>query len=201
MKLRYSPSSPFVRKAMVVAIEAGLVERIELVPTNPWDPDSDIGRDNPAGKVPALITDAGETLYDSRVICEYLAAVGGAGLYPPAGPERWRALKLQALGDGILEACVLRFIERQRRPAELGWAAWLERQKAKVDRSLEVLEGEAGGFGDLTVGLVTVGCALGYLDFRFAEEDWRPGRAALAGWYAELAKRPSFAATVLKAPA
>jgi glutathione S-transferase len=201
MKLRYSPTSPFVRKTMVVAIEAGVRERIELVSTNPWDPASDITRDNPAGKVPALVTDEGETLYDSRVICEYLDADGGARLYPPAGPERWRALKRQALGDGILDACVLRFIERQRRPAELGWAAWLDRQKGKIDRSLDLLEGEAGDFGDLDIGLVTVGCALGYLDFRFAEEDWRPGREALAGWYAELSKRPSFADTVLSEPA
>lgn len=201
MKLRYSSTSPFVRKTLVVAIEAGVRERLELIATDPWDPASDITRDNPAGKVPALVTDEGETLYDSRVICEYLDALGAAGLHPPVGPERWRALKLQALGDAILDACVLRFIERRRRPAELGWGEWLDRQMGKIDRSLDLLEGEAASFAGLDIGQVTVGCALGYLDFRFAEDDWRSTRPALAAWYATMSQRPSMVGSAPKDPA
>ena len=198
MKLRYSPSSPYVRKVTVTAIETGLDDRIERIATNPWDPASDLPDDNPLGKVPALVTENGETLYDSAVICEYLDSLhDGAKLFPADGVARWKALKLHALGDGILEAAVLCFVENARRPEELRWSGWLDRQKEKIGRALDWLEGEAGSLtGPLTIGHITVASALAYLDFRMPEDDWRPGRERLAEWFGQMNARPSMQATI-----
>ncbi len=202
MRLRYSPTSPYVRKVSVSAIELGLAERIARLPTDPHDPNSGLERDNPLGKVPALTLQDGEVLYDSPVICEYLDSLhDGAKLFPPAGPERWQALRRQALGDGILDAAVLRMSETVRRPAELRWPAWLERQGGKIARALDALESEVAGLdGGLTIGQITIGCALGYLDFRFPDDDWRAARPNLAAWYDAFARRPSMQETVPQAP-
>lgn len=201
MKLRYTPASPFVRKVLVTAIEAGLRDRVELVPTLPWDPASDLSGQNPLGKVPALVTEEDGVLYDSRVICEYLDALaGGAGLYPERGARRLTALRRQALADGILDAAVLRVTEG-RRPAELRSAEWDARQQGKVARGLDALEGEVAEFGDLDIGLIAAACVPGYLDFRFPSEEWRPAHPALAAWYEDISRRPSFADTVHRDPA
>lgn len=196
MKLRYGPLSPYVRKVMVVAYETGLEQRIERIPTKVWAPDTDIAKDNPLGKIPALVRDDGEALYDSPVICEYLDSLSpGAKLFP-AGPARWTALKLQALADGVLDAAIARRQESQR-PAERQEKPLLERYANVMRRGMSALEAEAGGWGDaLTIGQIAAGVACGYLDFRFAQEDWRPGRPRLAAWYARFAKRPSMQATV-----
>jgi len=201
MKLRFAPASPFVRKVMVTAIELGLDQRIDRVPTLPWDPNTDLIDDNPLGKVPALVTDDGLCLFDSPVICEYLDSLhDGSKLYPASGPERWKVLRLQALGDGILDAAVLRIVE-SRRPEALRSADWDARQRSVVGRGLDVLEREAGDLkGETTIVHITTGCILGYLDFRFAGEDWRPGRNRLAAWYAVWAERPSMQQTVPKDP-
>jgi glutathione S-transferase len=150
--------------------------------------------------VPALITDEGERLYDSPVICEYLDSLAeGPGLFPPAGAERWRALRQQALADGILDAAILKMLETRRRPEALRWDGWVRLQGGKIAKALDRLEREAGTLdGPLTIGQVAVGCALGYLDFRFAEEDWRGACPKLAGWYEGFAKRPSMRQTVPK---
>lgn len=202
MKLRYSPTSPYVRKVMVTAIESGLDGAIERIATNVWDPESDIARDNPLGKVPALITDGGEVLFDSPVICEYLDSLHeGVKLVPPAGGARWRALRRQALADGILDAAVLRLLEGKREPAQQS-AAWIERQKAAVERTLNALEDSAAGLGEeITIGHITIAVALGYLDFRYPDDDWRAGRATLAAWYQGFAQRPSMSQTVPEDPA
>lgn len=202
MKLRYSPTSPYVRKVMVTAIESGLDGAIERIATNVWDPESDIARDNPLGKVPALITDGGEVLFDSPVICEYLDSLHeGVKLVPPAGGARWRALRRQALADGILDAAVLRLLEGKREPAQQS-AAWIERQKAAVERTLDALEDSAAGLGEeITIGHITIAVALGYLDFRYPDDDWRAGRATLAAWYQGFAQRPSMSQTVPEDPA
>jgi glutathione S-transferase len=202
MKLRYSPTSPYVRKVTVVAHETGLIGRIELVPTNVWAVDTDIGRDNPLGKVPALTTDGGEVLFDSPVICEYLDSLhDGTKLYPPAGGARWTALRRQALADGMLDAGVLRRLESLRKEPERS-SAWIERQRAAVERALDALEEEASALGQtVTIGHVAIGCALGWFDFRFPADDWRARRPALAGWYAAFAGRPSMKKTVPKDPA
>lgn len=202
MKLRYSPTSPYVRKVVVTAAETGLADRIELVRTNPNDPKTDLPQDNPLGKVPALVTDEGETLFDSPVICEYLDGLhAGKNLFPLSGPARWKVLRQQALADGILDAAVLCLLE-SRRPEALRSADWKERQKGKIARALDAVEAEADDLTDeVTIGTVTLGCALGYLDFRFAQDDWRPGRPKLAAWYEGFAKRPSMVASVPREPA
>ena len=197
MKLRYSPTSPFVRKVMVAAIETGLIERIEKIPTavTPIKPNDDVARDNPLVKVPALTTDDGLILYDSPVICEYLDSLnGGAKLFPPSGTQRWMALRQQALGDGMLEAAILNRYE-QLRPKEYQWPEWTDGQMRKVRGALDALEHENLN-GPFDIGTLTIACALGYLDFRFPTEAWRTTRPKLAAWYAEISLRPSMTATV-----
>lgn len=202
MQLRHSPASPYVRKVMVTAIETGLESRIEVVPTDVWSADTDIGAVNPLGKVPTLTTDDGEILYDSPVICAYLDSLhDGAKLLPAAGAADWRAQRQQALADGLLDAAVLVRLEA-RRPPEQQSPAWRDRQQAVVNRALDQLEADAEALeGPVTIGQIAVGCALGYLDFRFADDGWRRDRPRLAAWYEAFAKRPSMRATVPHDPA
>ena len=206
MKLRYSPTSPFVRKVMVVALETGLAERIERIPTTvaPTKFNEEVARENPLVKVPALTTDDGMVLYDSPVICEYLDTLhDGQKLFPAAGKALWTALRQQALGDGILEAAILGRYEILR-PKEYQWQDWIDAQLRKVRGALAALEMEveAGEFGGaVTIGQITVGCALGYLDFRYASEDWRAKQRRLGAWFDELAKRKSIELTKPKDPA
>ncbi|MGE0082715.1 MAG: glutathione S-transferase N-terminal domain-containing protein, partial [Thiohalomonadaceae bacterium] len=172
MKLFYSPLSPFVRKVLVFAMETGLDGRIERHTVNPWEPHPELTAANPLGKVPTLITDDGMVIYDSAVICEYLDALhNGPDLIPHAGPERLRALRLEALGDGIAEAAVLRRMESVR-PEALQSADWMDLQVRTVERGLDALEAEVEGWGQsFGIGQITVACALGYLDFRFSADD------------------------------
>ena len=197
MQLRYSPTSPYVRKVVASAIELGLNDQIERIPTNPWDTSTDLPARNPIGKVPALITDDNWVLFDSPVICEYLDSLGGApNLFPEAGRDRWAALRHQALADGILDASVLRLLEG-RRPTELQSQDWVERQRNSVRRCLNVLEAEVETLPDaLTIAHISIGCALGYVDFRFASETWRNGRPRLSAWYERIAQRESFQESV-----
>ncbi|HEC90094.1 MAG TPA: glutathione S-transferase [Alphaproteobacteria bacterium] len=204
MRLRYSPTSPFVRKVMAVALETGLAESIDQISTNVWSPDTDIQTHNPLGKVPALITEEGEVLYDSPVICEYLDSLHeGAKLFPPVGGARWTALRRQALGDGMIEAAVTRFLE-ERRPESERSETWTGRQKMVIARALDGLEEEAdelsGDMDTMDIGKLTIGVALGYLDFRFAGDDWRSGRGRLADWFEGVNRRPSMSGTVPKNP-
>jgi glutathione S-transferase len=197
MKLRYSPASPYVRKVIIVALEGGLAERIEKVPTAavPVKANEALQAENPLVKLPSLTTDTGETLYDSPVICEYLDSLhSSARLFPAAGPARWTALRRQALGDGILDAAILIRYETTVRPKELQWADWVDGQMRKVRGALDALEGERLG-GAFDIGTLTIGCALGYLDFRFPSEDWRKTRPKLAAWFGEISRRPSMKAT------
>jgi glutathione S-transferase len=206
MKLRYSPTSPYVRKVMVVALETGLAERIERIPTMvaPTKPNDEVARENPLVKVPALTTDDGMILYDSPVICEYLDTLhGGAKLFPASGKPRWLALRQQALGDGILDAAILGRYEILR-PKEFQWPDWIDAQLRKVRGALAALEieAEAGELGGaLTIGQITIGCALGYLDFRYASEEWRTKHRRLAAWFDEFSKRKSIELTKPKDPA
>ena len=197
MKLRFSVTSPFARKVLIVAIETGLDARIERVPTNAWDPATDLVRDNPLSKVPALVLDGGETLYDSPVICEYLDSLhDGTPLLPPAGGARWAHKRLEALADGLMDAAVAIRVELSQRPEDKRWQPWVERQTRAIERALDAFEEAAANWGDaFGLGQVAVVCALGYLDFRFASLDWRAGRPRLAAWAAAHATRPSVAAT------
>lgn len=196
MKLRYSPTSPYVRKVSIVAIETGLDDRIERVRTDPWADDTDLGDDNPLGKIPALTTDGGEVLFDSQLICEYLDSLhDGRKLFPLAGGARWRALRLMVLADGTTEAARLQKVELRRPEADRSeW--WMERQMTFTRRGLDALENGVADFDDdLTIGHVALGCLLGWLDLRFPGTDWRPARPRLADWYGEFAQRPSMLRT------
>ena len=199
MRLHYNVASPFVRKVMAVAIETGLDDRLEPAARmmTPVRPDADLIRDNPLGKIPCLVTDDGAVLYDSRVICEYLDSLhDGPRMFPAAGPARWTALRRQAEGDGIMDAGVLARYETFVRPQEHRWGEWIEGQKQKFRRALDALEAEAEAFGDtVDIGTLTIGCALGYLDFRYADEGWRDSRPRLAAWLERFAARPSMART------
>ena len=203
MKLRFSPASPYVRKCLVLAHEAGLAGRIEIVPTATADPASGLAKDNPLGKIPALTAKDGQVFFDSPVICEYLDSLHRRPKFIPArGKARWTALRRQALADGLLDAALLRRYEGAR-PANERSATWDEKQKNTVARALDAMEKEAKDLGNpgakrTTLGHIAIGCALGYLDFRFAVEDWRATHPKLAAWYETFAKRPSMAATVPK---
>ncbi len=200
MKLYAPAPSPYVRKVRVLARETGLAARIEEIPAavSPIAPDERVTRANPLGKVPALILDDGTALYDSPVICEYLDGLhSGRRLFPPAGPARWAALRQQAEGDGLLDAAVLTRYELVLRPEPLRWPEWVAGQKAKVAAVLDDLERDAASLaGELTIGGITIACALGYLDFRFADDAWRTGRPRLAAWFAEVSMRESLRATM-----
>lgn len=194
MKLHYSPTSPYVRKVMACAIERGIVGQIEKAPTNPNESPASLLADNPLSKVPALVTDDGVALFDSPVICEYLDSVGeGRPMFPAHGAARWRALKQQAMGDGILDASVPRRAELQK-PQDDGRKAWIGRQRAAVERTLDALEADPP-HNLVDIGSITVACALGYLDFRYPHEPWRTNRPKLAAWFETFAKNPCIAQT------
>ncbi|MFO1036094.1 MAG: glutathione S-transferase [Geminicoccaceae bacterium] len=200
MKLISSGASPFARKVLVVVHELGLTEKVEVLSraTSPVDSNADVIGLNPTGRIPALLLDDGTALYDSRVICEYLDSLGGASrLFPKDGPERWTALRQQALGDGMLDSAVNTRYETFLRPEPLRWQDWVAGQKLKVTRALDRLEAEdVGGFGlRVDIGTIAIACTLGYIDFRFADDHWRRGRRRLAAWYETFAARPAMAAT------
>lgn len=197
MRLHWSPRSPFVRKVMVVAHEHGLVERIDRVRSvaATTTPNLAIMADNPLSKIPAMVLGDGSVLHDSRVICEYLDTIGGApALFPPE-PARWSALRRQALGDGMLDLAVAWRGERNR-DAALQSRPHLDAYRVKARATLDRLEREAPPVDTpIDIGWITIGCALGYLDFRFADLDWRARCPALAAWFARFAQRPSMMAT------
>ena len=200
MKLHYNQASPYARKVLVVAHETGQAGEIELMARamTPVAPSDELNRDNPLGKIPCLITEAGDALYDSRVIAEFLDALSeGPRMFPVERPERWTALRHQALGDGILDAAVGTRYETVLRPEELRWDDWITNQKLKISRALDVLEGEAEGLGErVDIGTITIGCALGYLDFRYAQDDWRSARPDLTRWFEAFNQRPAMQATL-----
>jgi len=196
MKLRHSPTSPFVRKVQALAFETGLDKRIEMVATSTTDPASGLSKENPLGKVPSFITDDGTALYDSPVICEYLDSLhGGTKMFPAVGPQRWTALRRQALADGIMDAGVLGRGESLRADGERS-VSYLALQKQKMANAVDALEKEAASFGNgIDIGLIAIACALAYLDFRYAADAWRNGHPDLAKWYDAFAQRPSMQRT------
>lgn len=195
MKLWYSPGSPFVRKVLVFAHEARLADSIALVPGNVWEPETDITKDNPLGKVPALATPDG-VFAGSYLCCEYLDSLhSGPRLIPPDARERWPVLQLHAFADGMIEATVASVIEQVRRPKEFVYQGNLDRQSAKINRTLDKIA-PMPLRQTPDIATITLGCALGYLDFRMPQLAWRDGRSALSQWYALFAARKSMQATV-----
>ena len=201
MKLLYAPTSPFVRKVMVCAHLTGQADRIEWLDSaaHPIRRDPRIAAHNPLAKVPTLILDDGQSLFDSRVICEYLAASGRpTNLFPGEGRPRWRALSLQALGDGLLDAALLARYETTARPEDLQWQEWRSAQLRKVAACVEEIERASAALqvDDPTIGEVTIGSALGYLDFRFPEFRWRETSPDAAAWNARFQSTDAMSATV-----
>jgi glutathione S-transferase len=204
MKLLTAPPSPFGRKVKVVAIEKGLMDRIEIVmiSTAPSMPNEALARENPLIKIPTLLPDDGPPIPDSFVICDYLDALhGGERVIPAAGPRRWEVLTVHTLGHGICEAGVLCRYENVLRPEERRWPDWFAGQMRKIDGSLDWLESNIAAVGDpaaknVDLGQVAVGCGLGYLDYRFAELDWRASHPRLAAWFGEFGARASMQRTV-----
>lgn len=197
MKLYFSATSPYVRKCLVVAHELGVAERITLLPSNahPVQRDATLVAQNPLGKVPTLVTDDGEVLYDSRVICEYLDARFGGQLFPRDGVARWQALTLQSLADGMLDAALLARYEEAARPEALRWAEWSAGQLDKLHTSLAALEAAPAQLaGRVDIGTLALGCALGYIDLRFDRLGWRGRYPQVAAWAAGFMQRPSMAA-------
>jgi glutathione S-transferase len=196
VKLHFSAASPYVRKVMACAIARGIDGGIERITTNPHASPDDLLANNPLSKVPALLTPDGIAVYDSPVICEFLDQHGDAPpLFPPVGsPARLKALLRQATADGILDAAVARRMQAQH-PQDEARRAFDARQKAAIGRALAVLERDPPeGLAD--IGAISVGCALGYLDFRFAGEPWREAHPCLAAWFAEVSRLAPLSRTV-----
>lgn len=201
MQLFFAAASPFVRKVMVLAIERGIGERIEKLAAaaHPINQDSKIKALNPTGKVPTLIADDGQAIYDSRVICEYLDTIGeGPRMFPAAGKARWDALVLQSAADEMLDAALLARYEAIARPEPLRWSEWTAGNMRKIDDTLDLFAGAAFPHLEtrLDIGTIAAACALGYLDFRFASHGWRVGRPKLAAWFEAFSERASMKATV-----
>jgi glutathione S-transferase len=201
MKLIGSTASPYVRKVRVVLAEKKL--DYQLVLENVWADDTTISQSNPLGKVPCLVMDGAEAVFDSRVIVEYLDTLSPVGkLLPSSGRERAEVKTWEALADGLLDAAVLARLEATwagRQDSERS-QAWIDRQLAKVRQSLQAM---AEGLGDkpycsgihLSLSDIAVGCALGWLEFRFPEISWREDHPNLGKLLDKLMLRPSFADT------
>lgn len=198
MRIFYSATSPFVRKCLICAHELGLFDRLEFVPAaaHPVDRDRPLVAVNPLGKVPTLVTDEGTVLYDSRVICEYLNSLGDGRLLPAQGAARWNVLVDQSLADGMMDAAILTRYETAVRPESLRWTEWVSGQLDKVTCGLAAIERRARSLGErVDLGTVALGCALGYLDFRYASLGWREKHPDTAVWFDRFSKRDSLMLT------
>lgn len=196
-----SPASPFGRKVKIAASVLGLLDDIKVENTNTNDPEDNLRRQNPLGKIPALILKDGSTLYDSRVIIEYLDHLAGGNRIIPEGEARFAALRNQAMADGMMDAGILQVYEKRFRPAEYRYPDWLAYQAQKVERTLKTLEDTlppaVRAPEDLDIGSIALACALGYLDLRF-NGDWRAACPRLASWMDDVEQAvPIFAKTKL----
>jgi glutathione S-transferase len=200
MKLIGSVTSPYVRKVRVVMAEKKLDYSFEL--ENVWTAETTIHQSNPLGKVPCLVMEDGSAMYDSRVIAEYLDTLTPVcKLLPPNGRERADVKVWEALADGVLDAAVLVRLEKTLRPLEQQSAAWIARQMGKVTAGLQVMSDNLGESpfcqgNHYTLADVAVGCALGWLSFRFPDIGWRAGHPNLARLFDKLSERASFKDTV-----
>jgi glutathione S-transferase len=194
--LRSSPASPFGRKVKISAHLLGLTDRIQVTVADTMDSSDTLRLQNPLGKIPTLILENGEALYDSRVIVEYLDDLAGGGKIVPIGWARFEALRLQALADGIMDAALLQVYEARWRPADRREPRWIEHQSGKLERSLEHAETHHSvPPSDDHIGHVALACALGYLDLRM-EGAWRMRYPKLVAWLAEFERRvPAFEKT------
>jgi glutathione S-transferase len=197
LTLRFSPSSPFVRKIRIAASVLGLEKDIKAEPAETTSTSDTVRQQNPLGKIPTLVLEDGSTLFDSRVILEYLDhRAGGGRIIPTEASTRFAALRLQALADGVMDASVLLVYEGRWRPPERHEPKWVDLQAGKVARGLTALEAAPPPSGATPdIGQIALACALGYRDFRFPGT-WRADHPRLVAWLDEFARRvPAFAAT------
>ena len=197
MILRSSPASPFARKVRIAASLLGLADKIDVRETDLNDPADSIRVQNPVGKIPALVLEDGTAYYDSRVILEYLDHLAGGGrIIPRETKARFEALRLQALCDGILDACILLVYENRYRPADKQVQIWIDRQAEKVARGLAALEASPPKLDPIPdVGQIALACLLGYRDLRFGGT-WRKDYPRLLAWHDKFAAQvPAFAET------
>ena len=196
MRLYYSPASPYARKVLVVAHELGLASQIEtvVIAANPVGGPGELAAVNPLAKIPTLRLADGEALYDSRVIVDHLITLSKVAILPEAWRERRAIMVEQATADGLLDAALLARYELALRPESLRWPEWIAGQMAKIDRALDRFEPVRREV-EPTLGDIAVACALGYLDFRFADYDWRSSRPSLRAFYEIFSERPSMTAT------
>ena len=199
MKLWHGPSSPYARKVRIVLRELGLIDRVteQAVATTPIAPDQELAKVNPLIRIPTLETDDGEVLYDSRVICEYLENLNGTvSLTPAEGPARWRDLRNAALAEGILDTAVGLRYETALKEERFQDPNWIAARRERIVRALDAMEEDAPApDSEPSQASITWASALGYLDFRFADMDWRQGRPQLSAWFERFSQRPSFIET------
>ncbi len=200
MILRTSPASPFGRKIKIAASVLGLYDKLKSENADTNDAADTLRQQNPVGKIPILILEDGTTLYDSRVILEYLDHLAGGGkIIPAAGKARFDVLTLASLCDGIMDASLLQIYEIRFRAEDRRDAKWMDYQGEKITRALDVLEKKLPAI-DATpnVGTITLACALGYRDLRF-QGTWRKSYPKLVAWLDDFAARvPSFAKTKME---
>jgi glutathione S-transferase len=194
--LRSSPTSPFGRKVKIAAALLGLSDRIRIETADTGDPNDSLRLQNPLGKIPTLLLESGEALYDSRVIVDYLDAEAGGGRLIPPGSRRFEALRGQALADGLMDAALLQVLEARWRPEERREPKWLDHQRGKVERALAEAEATLSEPPEaFHIGHVALAAALGYLDLRF-EGRWRQAHPKLVAWLEDFERRvPAFEAT------
>ncbi|WP_420414182.1 glutathione S-transferase family protein [Roseibium sp.] len=185
MKLRSSPPSPFGRKIKLAMAILGLKDKIEIVEANTADPSDELRNQNPLGKIPALVLENGEVIYDSSVILEYLDFLAGGGKLFPEGESRYLVLRDQSLANGLMDAAILRVYEKRFKEPKYRDPAWDAYQGAKMERALAHFDANApahpASADDINAGTLTLACALGYLDIRY-NGDWRSGHPKLVAW-------------------
>ncbi|MCR9240571.1 MAG: glutathione S-transferase family protein [Rhodobiaceae bacterium] len=193
-------ASPFTRKCRVLAAELGIVDQIAFQDPghlSPVEANRSLVKLNPLGKIPVLQLKDGCTLNDSRVICEYLNTVADGDLFPAETGRRWRALHLQALTDGLMDAALILRYELTFRDGEATWGSWIDRQLERIRASVECMNRDISTFCEhITIGEISAACALGYLDFRFTELMWRSDNPELASWFEMFSRRPSMTSTL-----
>jgi glutathione S-transferase len=200
MKLTFSPASPFARKVRIAAIETGLIDKIEFVPTTvaPGQPNEEYARINPLKKLPALILDNGDVIIDSYVIVEYLDELAGGGkLIPTSGPTRWKVKSDHSLLQGMLDSMLLCRYEKMVRPQGLQWPAWSDDHWNRAWAGMARFENQADVLSrPLDIVQIGLTCVLGYADFRFADCGWRKAYPKLDAFHQRMLERPSIKISV-----
>ena len=200
LKLFYSDRSPYVRKVMVTLHEVNLFENVEIVGvrTNPLGVVEDLVDVSPLGKIPTLVLPDGTTIFDSRVICSYLNSIGKSDLYLAKENLKWSIKTAEANFDGILDAALLMVYEHRYRQDIYQSAEWLENLWKKIERTLDFYNNSSSKIlsGSLNMGQISLGCALGYLDYRHNNRNWRAKNQNLRDWFAEFSERLSMRNTI-----